>query len=239
MATLTLVSLKRKTNQAVSGNAMKTTRPLLILIMFATLLKLLGCTPKTIENQKTETSDSLPSDIQKMLEDFNNRPIYKELTTDILEKVSDEDLLQTIFDNLSEKLPTDYTKTYETVITFSKPKQAIYIIWLLEAEVNNGGFNQYYFNTSGQYAALTPEALKLVGADKFADLATKANQVYIAENKKITKDQDGTLEGFSKSYDNNPLNKFDDEFYELNKNDMLQKIQIEYIRKHLNEFVDK
>jgi hypothetical protein len=53
-------------------------------------------------------------------------------------------LIQTIFDNLSEKVPEDYTKEIETVLNFSKPRLAIYAIWALEAEINNGGFNQYY-----------------------------------------------------------------------------------------------
>lgn len=49
--------------------------------------------------------------------------------------------------------------------------------------------------------------------------------------KKITKHQDGTIEGFSKSYDENPLNDFDTEFYELYQTENLQQIQVDYIRK--------
>ncbi len=170
---------------------------------------------------------------------FMNRPIYKELTEDIIDKTSDDDLLQTIFDDLIEKFPKDYRKIYETVLLFSKGRQAIYMIWCLEAKVNNGGFNQYYYNPSGQYAEHTPEALKLINANKFADLVTKANNIFETEHEKITENQDGTLEGFSKSYNDNPLNDLDGEFYELNKNEELQKLQIEFIRKNKNEFIDK
>jgi hypothetical protein len=113
------------------------------------------------------------------------------------------------------------------------------MIWLLEAEVNNGGYNQFYFNSSGQFYKQLPEALRLIGAYKFADLTIRANNTYEKENAKITKYQDGTIEGFSKSYDDNPLNKFDDEFYDLYKQEDLQKIQVDYIRKHKSAFVDK
>lgn len=89
------------------------------------------------------------------------------------------------------------------------------MIWALEAEVNNGGYNQFYFNSSGQFYKHLPDALKLVGAPKFADLTKRANNTFEKENPKITQHQDGTIEGFSKSYDENPLNKFDDEFYDL------------------------
>lgn len=108
-----------------------------------------------------------------------------------------------------------------------------------EAEVNNGGFNQFYFNPSGQFYEHIPEALKLVGATQFADLTNRANETFEKENRKITKHQDRTLEGFSKSYDDNQLNKFDDEFYDLHKVEHLQQLQIDFIRKNKKEFIDK
>jgi hypothetical protein len=128
---------------------------------------------------------------------------------------------------------------YQTVLTWTKPQQAIYTIWWLEAEVNNGGYNQFYANSSGQFYKLLPDALKLVGAVKFADLTERANKTYESENKKITEHQDGTVEGFSKSYDDNPLNKFDDEFYDLYKTEDLQQLQVNFIRKNKLEFIHK
>ena len=173
------------------------------------------------------------------VEAFKNRPIYKELTEKIIDTTKDENLLQVVFDNLSEKQPTDYEKEYETVMTWNKSRQAIFMIWMLEAEVNNGGYNQFYSNTSGQFYKYLPEALKLVGANKFAKLTEKANKTFEKENEKITKHQDGTIEGFSKSYDDNPLNDFDTEFYDLYKTENLQQIQIDFIRKNKKEFIDK
>ncbi len=172
------------------------------------------------------------------VEAFKNRPIYKELTEQIIDSTSDENLLQVIFDNLSEKQPTDYEKEYETVMSWNKSRKSIYMIWVLEAEVNNGGYNQFYLNPDGQFYKHLPEALKLVGASKFANLTEKANKTFESEYEKITKHQDGTLEGFSKSYDENPLNDFDTEFYELYKTENLQQIQVDFIRKNKKEFID-
>lgn len=206
--------------------------------LISTLLNFFGCsgqTKKKDENISKETQDQ----ISKSIEDFKNRPIHKKLTTQIIDTTSDDNLLQVVFDNLSEQQPTDYKKEYQTVMTWNKPRQAIYMIWLLEAELNNGGYNQFYYNSSGQFYKHLPDALKLVGADKFADLTKRANDIYEKENAKITKDQDGTIEGFSKSYDGNPLNKFDDEFYELYETENLQQIQVDFIRKHKTEFIDK
>ena len=207
--------------------------------MFASLLKLFGCSGRSDQTDKKSKNDRLDTQIDKSIEDFKNRPIHKILTIEIIDAASDENLLQTVFDNLIERLPKDYRKEYATVTSWTKQQQAIYIIWTLEAEVNNGGFNQFYFNSSGQYADLVPDALKLVGANKFADLTIRANMVYKKENEKITKHQDGTLEGFSKSYEDNPLNKFDDEFYDLYKQENLQQLQVDFVRKNKHYFIGK
>lgn len=212
---------------------------LISVIMFASLLKLFGCSEQSNKGVTSSKSDSLDAQITKSVEDFKNRPIHHELTSEIIETTVDENLLQTIFDNLSEKLPKDYKKEFQAVTSWNKHRQAIYIIWTLEGEVNNGGFNQFYFNSSGQFAELAPEALKLVGAAQFADLATRANAVYQKQYAKITEHQDGTLEGFSKSYDDNPLNKFDNEFYALYNTENLQQLQVDFVRKNKQFFIDK
>jgi hypothetical protein len=206
--------------------------------ILTTFLNLFGCSG---QNKKTENglSKEMEQQITNSVEAFKNRPIYKELTEQIIDTTSDENLLQVVFDNLSEKQPKDYKKEYETVMNWNKSRQAIYMVWLLEGEVNNGGYNQFYFNSSGQFYKHLPEMLKLVGAMKFAELTQRANNTFEKENPKITKHQDGTIEGFSKSYDDNPLNIFDDEFYKLYEKENLQEIQIEYIRTHKAEFIDQ
>ena len=206
--------------------------------MFASLLKLFGCGSSS-DSTKQSDNDTLAADILKSVEDFQNRPVYETLTSEIIDTISDENLEQAIIDNLWTKMRKDLADEYEKVSTFSKSRQAIFVTWRLEAEVNNGGFNQYYYNSSGQYADKTEEALKLLGANKFADLVKRANTVYKNENAKITKHLDGSMEGFSKSYDDNPLNTFDSEFYDLYKIEDLFKIKVAYIRGHKSEFVDK
>ena len=48
-------------------------------------------------------------------------------------------------------------------------------VWLLEAEVNNGGFDQYYFNSAGDLAVPTVNALRLIGANRTASMLAAAN----------------------------------------------------------------
>lgn len=206
--------------------------------ILATILNLFCCSGQSKKNE-SGLSKEMEEQLANTVEAFKNRPIYRELTEQNIDSTSDENLLQVVFDNLTDKQPAGYEKEYVTVMSWNKSRQAIYMIWLLEAEVNNGGYNQFYFNPSGQFYKHLPEALRLVGATKFADLTEKANKTFERENEKITKHQDGTIEGFSKSYDDNPLNDFDTDFYELYKTENLQQIQVDFIRKSKKEFIDK
>ena len=52
-------------------------------------------------------------------------------------------------------------------------------VWMLEAEVNNGGFDQYYFNSAGDLALQTVVALKAIGAENTASLLSAANAEFL------------------------------------------------------------
>ncbi|WP_439484399.1 DMP19 family protein [Cyclobacterium plantarum] len=214
------------------------TRTLIVMGIISTILNLFGCSGHNKNDDAAQKTD-FDNQIAESIEAFKNRPIQDELTNEIIDYTSDDELLQVVFDNLTTKLPDNYEKEYETVKTWNRSRQAIYLIWILEAEVNNGGYNQFYFNSSGLFYKELPVALRLVGANKFADLTERANKIYETENQEITKHQDGTIEGFSKSYEDNPLNDLDNEFYELYQTENLQQIQVDYIRQNKNDFTDK
>ena len=214
------------------------TRRFILMGLLTAILNLFSCSEQA-KNDDDRLSKEMEKQIDSSVKAFKGRPIYKELTEQIIDTTSDNNLLQVIFDNLSERQSADYEKEFETVMSWNKSRQAIYVIWALETEVNNGGYNQFYINSSGQFYKHLPSALKHVGANKFANLTKRANETFEKENPKIIQHQDGTLEGFSKSYEDNPLNKFDDEFYELYETENLQQIQVDFIRKNKKEFVDK
>lgn len=60
----------------------------------------------------------------------------------------------------------------------SRPEKLFVCLWGLEGEVNNGGFHQYYFNSSGDHALDTEEFLKAIGANHTADLVKQANALF-------------------------------------------------------------
>ncbi|MDR0507749.1 MAG: DMP19 family protein [Dysgonamonadaceae bacterium] len=198
----------------------KTFNDLIIMSLIGSVFSFLSCLNKNSSEDK-----------------YLNIPVYKYLTVEIIDSLPDENFLLIINNQLQRKLPEDYKKEFEIVMSWNKSQQAIYMIWWLEAEVNNGGFNQFYENSSGQYAEYLPDALRLIGAVKFADLVERANKVYLENYEQITKEIDGTLEGFSKSYEDNPLNEFDAEFYKYEE--PLYDLQVKYIKAHKQDFIDK
>jgi len=61
------------------------------------------------------------------------------------------------------------------------PERVFVAVWELEAEVNNGGFKQYYQNTSGDNACHAVAALLAIRADRAADIVKRANAVFGGE----------------------------------------------------------
>lgn len=56
----------------------------------------------------------------------------------------------------------------------ARPEKAVVCTVLLEAEVNNGGFDQYFFNSAGDWARQTLVALTDIGAFHTVELFSKA-----------------------------------------------------------------
>ena len=49
-------------------------------------------------------------------------------------------------------------------------------IWGVEAEVNNGGFSQFYINSAGDNALETPAALREIGAERIAGVVLRVDR---------------------------------------------------------------
>jgi hypothetical protein len=74
--------------------------------------------------------------------------------------------------NLSTSEKTSFGK--QDFISQSAPQKVFSAIWAVESEVNNGGFSQYFFNSSAESASFVAEALETIGAPKTADICKRA-----------------------------------------------------------------
>jgi len=74
--------------------------------------------------------------------------------------------------SLSESDKTQFGK--QDFATQSAPQQVFSSVWAVEAEVNNGGFSQYFLNDSCETAVFVAKALDTIGASRTADICRRA-----------------------------------------------------------------
>jgi len=181
-------------------------------------------------------SESEPEEPAAWIEEFKNRKIYEKLTVEILQDIPDEKLEQAIVDYILTKINDKYDNESRVVRGLSTGLRAVYTTWIVEGEVNNGGFNQYFWNTRGVFADDAVAGFKLFGANAHADLMRRAIAIRKEEAAKMAKFRErGTLEAFSESYEHTKLSKLDDEYYDLTDN--LGQLRIRFIRQHPEMFV--
>ena len=208
-------------------------------MILTSILNFFGCKGKN-EPEKTKEDAEFEQFIEQSknsIDEFNNRKIYKNLTTEILDSIADDKLEQAIMDNIDTNFQDGEQYTLEQISKLTKGQQAVFSTWWLEAEVNNGGFNQFYFNSSGQFAKMAEIGFKTIGAGKFSELTERANKIYSENKERLEEFDDGTMESFSESYKENPLNDLDTEFYNLYDSEKIGELRIKYIRENKNEFI--
>lgn len=60
----------------------------------------------------------------------------------------------------------------------NKKEFILFSVWMLETEVNNGGFNQFYYNSAGDIANEVVHSLNEIGAPKTAQIVLEANRLF-------------------------------------------------------------
>jgi Domain of unknown function (DUF4375) len=130
------------------------------------------------------------------------------------------------FDNFIGEL-CDYGDDFSKLTEHQK---LFYLTQNLEREINNGGFNQYFCNSSGDNAHETILSLKAIGADKTADILQKAIDQF--PGKTVPKDRDERVEIVEQieETDNEVWEELDENFFEYE--DDLNTLNIEYIKKY-------
>ncbi|MCL1865263.1 MAG: DMP19 family protein [Spirochaetes bacterium] len=104
----------------------------------------------------------------------------------------------------------------------------------LEREVNNGGFDQYFFNSSGDCTMETINALEIIGSKVFLNLLKKAVNKF--PNGIVPKDRNERQKILLEITENNKelWNDLDKEFYKCEED--INKLLIDYIKNNINDF---
>jgi hypothetical protein len=122
-----------------------------------------------------------------------------------------------------------------------KTLKVVYLINELEAEVNNGGFIQFFTNSSGKYTTETVESLELIQApytkslvEDAIEIINKHGQTTNSLSDKIKKLELHEIMQTSDIYENeqllNDMNEVNSKFYEYEES--LSQLKLEYFEKN-------
>jgi len=89
-------------------------------------------------------------------------------------------------------------------------------VWLLQTEVNNGGFDQYYSNTRGRLARRTVTALEEIGASDTASMLAAANTDI--PSLPLPEDRESRFAILDKAHETCRWSALETEFYEEREN---------------------
>lgn len=158
------------------------------------------------------------------------------VTRRALEDADDvDDVVYLVVDELVrivDALPLEEQPAF--VRSLSPGKRMVWGVFLVDGEVSNGGFNQYFWNGSGAYAQEARDGFRLIGADPQVKLLDEAVARFEEHVGALTPFyEQGSMEAFSESYEQDVFGDLDERYWELDT----ASPQAAYIRAHPDEFV--
>ncbi len=94
------------------------------------------------------------------------------LTPEQLRAVADPDPAELVFltsEQISTRIGDRWTHVYESVMSMPRLLSLAWSTWGVEADVLNGGLNQYFWNSAGQFAVEAVEGLDELGLKEHAN----------------------------------------------------------------------
>lgn len=139
------------------------------------------------------------------------------------------DFVIAILEHLDEK-----TQYGEDLSVLSAEERIFYITQTLEMEVNNGGFSQFFNNSSGNFSNEVVSAFDAIGADTTAAICKKALSAFGCE---IPVDKDAR-EKMLDEMENDEIDEIfeecDNAFYDYNDN--LTELNHQFVMKNKERF---
>ncbi len=159
-----------------------------------------------------------------------------------LREVPDKELVQkvigSVLDFVGELSPGE--DDYELVRQTPKSAQFFWAMRLLESEVNNGGFEQYFWNSSCTLADVALEAYQAIGAHKYVVFLKRALELAGSGSWRERRGRSGSDWKAYKKACPREMDALDNEFYAAGCGDQdsgggdqdLYAKKIDYIRKN-------
>jgi len=169
---------------------------------------------------------------------FKNIPLPESITKEFIDTTSDAKLILVILSYIAR----EFREENDPQGIFSRLpkgyKHVSYVLNILNAQIFNGGFNQFFFNGYDTTIAEQLDALTLFKADKHKAIFERAIKIYEEEKQNNVLQElynENSRKAFGASYEATKLNSLDDEWYAIEKE--LDLLIIKFIRSNPNLFV--
>jgi hypothetical protein len=134
--------------------------------------------------------------------------------------------------DLSESEHTKFGK--EDFLAQSFPQKVFSAIWAAESEINNGGYAQYFQNTSCETAPFVVEAFQAIGAPRTADICRRAIAAAFPGGLPSTPEAISSAAADFTDDTTEQLEAFDSEFFQYPHN--LTDLLFAFVSEHPEEF---
>ena len=118
-------------------------------------------------------------------------------------------------------------------------QRTLYVLHLTEFELYNGGFDQFYTNSTGYFARDVPRALRRVGAFAHARVAERANAILAGAGREVPRGRAQRI-ALAERASTEALDEVDEAWYGLGDGTsrrLLARQVAAYVRAHPDEFI--
>ena len=122
----------------------------------------------------------------------------------------------------------------ENIENLSDAERVLYLTFQLEGEVNNGGFSQFLYNSSGDFANDSVAALHEIGADKTAEICTRVLSEFGGAVPKNRDERETMLDNSFTDEVDEILSQCDSDFYECP--DDLMELNYQFVLNNRTQF---
>jgi hypothetical protein len=139
-------------------------------------------------------------------------------------------VIERIYNEL--KLPYEDDPRYRRL---TPGQRALYVLHWADSEIGNGGFSQFYFNSTGWFAADLPELARRAGAHRHARIAEQANAALLGRVADEVPRDRGARQLLLDRVAADAFDPFDDQWF-ADQDASLAATAARYVRAHPGEF---
>lgn len=109
-------------------------------------------------------------------------------------------------------------------------------MFLLDGDVRNGGFTQYFYNEGEQWPSAA-EAFARAGAADLTEVVRAAGACFEQRRERLEACWDGTAKGFSNSYREGGLARFDEAYFDRADKTRFYDLLARFVRERAEAFI--